>query len=130
MRNYTIVNIRESEDFAPKFGMPSELNAHFPKKELNCEIGAVGLERLAPGFRQPFGHRHKTQEELYVVVSGGGRVKLDDEIVEVRLWDVIRVAAPVMRNFEAGPDGLDVLAFGAPIAEENDGEIVMGWWTD
>ena len=130
MSDYTIVNIRESEDFAPKFGMPSELNAHFPKKELNCEIGAVGLERLAPGFRQPFGHRHKTQEELYVVVSGGGRVKLDDEIVDVRQWDVIRVAPPVMRNFEAGPDGIEVLAFGAPIAEENDGEIEMGWWTD
>ena len=130
MSDYAIVNIRESEDFAPKFGMPSELKAHFPKRELDCEIGAVGLERLAPGFRQPFGHRHKTQEELYVVVSGSGRLKLDDEIVDVRQWDVIRVAPPVMRNFEAGPDGLEVLAFGAPIAEENDGEIEMGWWTD
>ena len=130
MSDYTIVNIRESEDFAPKFGMPSELKAHFPKRELDCEIGAVGLERLAPGFRQPFGHRHKTQEELYVIVSGGGRVKLDDEIVDVRQWDVIRVAPPVMRNFEAGPDGIEVLAFGAPIAEGNDGEIEMGWWTD
>jgi mannose-6-phosphate isomerase-like protein (cupin superfamily) len=130
MSDYTIVNIRESEDFAPKFGMPSELKAHFPKRELDCEIGAVGLERLAPGFRHPFGHRHKTQEELYVVVSGSGRLKLDDEIVDVRQWDVIRVAPPVMRNFEAGPDGIEVLAFGAPIAEENDGEIEMGWWTD
>jgi mannose-6-phosphate isomerase-like protein (cupin superfamily) len=130
MSDYTIVNIRESEDFAPKFGMPSELKAHFPKQELDCEIGAVGLERLSPGFRQPFGHRHKTQEELYVIVAGSGRVKLDDEIVDVRQWDVIRVAPPVMRNFEAGPDGLEVLAFGAPIAEENDGEIEMGWWTD
>ena len=130
MSDYTIVNIRESEDFAPKFGMPSELKAHFPKRELDCEIGAVGLERLAPGFRHPFGHRHKTQEELYVVVSGSGRLKLDDEIVDVRQWDVIRVAPPVMRNFEAGPDGIEVLAFGAPIDEENDGEIEMGWWTD
>ena len=124
------MNIRESEDFAPKFGISSELKAHFPKRELDCEIGAVGLERLAPGFRQPFGHRHKTQEELYVIVAGSGRVKLDDEIVDVRQWDVIRVAPPVMRNFEAGPDGLEVLAFGAPIAEENDGEIEMGWWAD
>jgi len=130
MSDYTIVNIRESEDFAPKFGISSELKAHFPKRELDCEIGAVGLERLAPGFRQPFGHRHKTQEELYVIVAGSGRVKLDDEIVDVRQWDVIRVAPPVMRNFEAGPDGLEVLAFGAPIAEENDGEIEMGWWAD
>jgi mannose-6-phosphate isomerase-like protein (cupin superfamily) len=110
--------------------MPSELKAHFPKKELGCEIGAVGLERLAPGFRTPFGHRHKQQEELYVIVAGSGSVKLDDEIVPVRQWDVIRVPPQMMRNFEAGPDGLDVLAFGAPIGEENDGEIVPGWWAD
>ena len=130
MSDFTIVNIRESEDFAPRFGMPSELKAHFPKRELDCEIGAVGLERLAPGFRHPFGHRHKTQEELYVVVSGSGRLKLDDEIVDVRQWDVVRVPPQTMRNFEAGPDGLEVLAFGAPISDESDGEIVQGWWTD
>jgi mannose-6-phosphate isomerase-like protein (cupin superfamily) len=130
MSDYTIVNIRESEDFAPRFGMPDGMAAHFPKRELDCKIGAVGLERLAPGFRTPFGHRHKVQEELYVVVSGSGRVKLDGEIVDVRQWDVIRVPPETMRNFEAGPDGLEVLAFGAPIAEESDGEIVPGWWAD
>ncbi len=130
MSDYTIVNIRESEDLAPKFGMPSEMKAHFPKRELNCEIGAVSLERLGPGFRTPFGHKHKRQEELYVIVAGSGRVKLDDDIVDVRQWDVVRVGPETMRNFEGGPDGLEVLAFGAPIAEENDGEIVPGWWTD
>jgi mannose-6-phosphate isomerase-like protein (cupin superfamily) len=130
MSDYTIVNIREHENIAPKFGMPDDMEARFPKKELNCEIGAVGLETLGPGFRTPFGHKHKTQEELYVVVSGGGRVKLDDEIVDLRQWDVVRVAPDTMRNFEAGPDGMEVLAFGAPIAEESDGETVPGWWTD
>jgi mannose-6-phosphate isomerase-like protein (cupin superfamily) len=130
MAGYTIVNIRESEDFAPKFGMPAELEAHFPRKELDCKIGAVGLERLAPGFRTPFGHRHERQEELYVIVAGSGSVKLDEEIVPVRQWDVIRVAPETMRNFEAGPEGLEVLAFGAPISDENDGEIVPGWWAD
>ncbi len=130
MSDYTIVNIRESEDWAPKFGMPSGMKAHFPKRELGCTIGAVGLERLEPGFRTPFGHRHRQQEELYVIVAGSGSVKLDDEVVAVRQWDVIRVAPETMRNFEAGPDGLEVLAFGSPIAEESDGEIVPGWWTD
>jgi uncharacterized cupin superfamily protein len=124
MADYTIVNIRESEDFARKFGMPEELNAHFPRKELDCKIGGVGLERLAPGFRTPFGHRHKQQEELYVIVRGAGRVKLGDEIVD------IRVSPETMRNFEAGPDGLEVIAFGAPITEENDAETVPGWWAD
>jgi mannose-6-phosphate isomerase-like protein (cupin superfamily) len=130
MSDYTIVNILESENVAPGFGMPEGMAAHFPKKELDCKIGAVGLERLPPGVRTPFGHRHRDQEELYVVVSGGGRVKLDDEILDVRQWDVIRVSPETMRNFEAGPDGLEVLAFGAPIGDENDGEIEMGWWAD
>ena len=130
MSDYTIVNIREHENVAPKFGMPDDIEARFPRRELNCEIGAVGLETLGPGFRTPFGHKHKRQEELYVVVSGSGRVKLDDDIVDVKQWDVVRVPPHVMRNFEAGPDGIEVLAFGAPITDENDGEIVPGWWSD
>ena len=130
MSDYTIVNIREHENVAPKFGMPDEMEARFPRNALECEKGAVGLETLGPGFRTPFGHKHKRQEELYVVVRGGGRVKLDDEIVDIRQWDVIRVPPQVMRNFEAGDEGLEVLAFGSPIGEENDGELVPGWWTD
>ncbi|HST25803.1 MAG TPA: cupin domain-containing protein [Gaiellaceae bacterium] len=130
MSDYTIVNIREHEDIAPKFGMPEGMEARFPKQELGCEIGAVALETLAPGLRGPFGHRHKMQEELYVVVSGSGRVKLDDEIADLRQWDVLRVPPEVMRNFEAGPEGLEILAFGAPIADENDSELVADWWKD
>jgi uncharacterized cupin superfamily protein len=130
MSDYTIVNIRESEDWAPRFGMPPEMSARFPKRDLGCRIVGVGLEQLAPGFRTPFGHRHREQEELYVVVAGGGSVKLDDEVVPVRQWDVVRVGPETMRNFEAGPDGLEVLATGAPISEESDGEIVPGWWSD
>ena len=130
MSDYTIVNIREHENVAPKFGMPEGMEARFPRGQLGCEIGAVALETLAPGLRAPFGHKHKTQEELYVVVGGSGRVKLDDDIVDIRQWDVVRVPAEVMRSFEAGDDGLEVLAFGAPISEENDSELVPGWWTD
>jgi gentisate 1,2-dioxygenase len=130
MSDYTIVNLNEVEDSAPKFGLPAGIEARFPKHALGCNVGAVALQRLAPGFRTPFGHRHKHQEELYVIVAGSGSVKLDDEVVHVRQWDVIRVGPETMRNFEAGPDGLELLAFGAPIAEESDGEIVPGWWAD
>ena len=130
MSDYTIVNIREHEDVAPKFGMPEGMEARFPKRELGCEIGGLALETLAPGLRAPFGHKHKAQEELYVVVRGSGRVKLDDDIVDIRQWDVIRVPPQVMRNFEAGDDGLEILAFGAPIGDDNDSELVPGWWTD
>src|SRR5439155_7268827 len=123
MSDYTIVNLREAEDMAPKFGMAPEVEARFPKRELGCRIGAVSLQGLAPNARQPFGHRHANQEELYVILNGGGRVKLDDDVVEVRQWDAIRIAAPTMRALEAGPEGMEYLAYGAPIGEENDAEM-------
>jgi len=130
MSDYTVVNLREVENAAPKFGLPPEVEARFPKRALGCKTGAVSMQRLAPGARSPFGHRHGRQEELYVIVEGSGSMKLDDDLVELRQWDVIRVAPETMRAFEAGPDGIELLAFGTPIAEESDGEIVPGWWTD
>jgi len=130
MSDYTVVNLREVENAAPKFGLPPEVEARFPKRALGCKTGAVSMQRLAPGARSPFGHRHGRQEELYVIVEGSGSMKLDDDLVELRQWDVIRVAPETTRAFEAGPDGIELLAFGTPIAEESDGEIVPGWWTD
>jgi len=129
MSDYTIVNLYDSPDVAPG-RMPEGVEARFPKRELGCTVGAVGFEKLAPGVRFPFGHRHAKQEELYVVVEGGGRVKLDDEIRDVRRWDVVRVGPQTMRCFEAGPDGIAFLAYGATIGEESDSEIVPGWWDD
>jgi hypothetical protein len=130
MSDYTIVNLREAEDMAPKFGLAPEVEARFPKRELGCRIGAVSLQRLAPNARQPFGHRHASQEELYVLLDGGGRIKLDDDIIDVRQWDAIRIAAPTTRALEAGPEGMEYLAYGAPIGEENDAEMLQGWWSE
>lgn len=130
MTDYAIVNLGDVENVAPKFQMPEGIDVRFPKRLLGCTIGAVGVEKLSPGVRMPFGHTHSEQEELYVVVEGSGRFKIDDEIHDLRTWDVVRVGAGTMRNFEAGPDGITVIAFGAPISEEGDGEIVPGWWTD
>ena len=93
MSDYTIVNLREVEDSAPKFGLAPDLEARFPKRELGSTIGAVSLQRFAPNARSPFGHKHANQEELYVIIDGGGRVKLDDDVVDVRRWDAIRVAS-------------------------------------
>ena len=91
----------------------------------------VGVSRFtyAPGARMPFGHRHREQEEVYVIVGGSGRAKLDDEIVDVAEWDVIRVAPGVMRAFEAGPDGLDVVCVGGRRPEGGDTERDEGFWT-
>ena len=127
MSDYAKVNLREVEDMATKFGITG-LEARFPKRELGSTTGAVSLQRLAPNMRQPFGHRHAEQEEHYVVLEGSGRIMVDGEVVEVRAWDVVRFAAPVMRAVEAGPEGLEFLAFGAPLAERQDVENVEGWW--
>jgi mannose-6-phosphate isomerase-like protein (cupin superfamily) len=134
MSDYTVKNLKEDvEDMAPDFGLAPNMEARFATRQMGLENGGVGYERLEPGFRVPFGHRHKTQEEVYVILSGSGRVKLDDDIVDVKPWDVVRVPGNVTRNFEAGPDGLEILAFGAPHAGEDpqsEAEMEPGWWSD
>ncbi|HEU5477643.1 MAG TPA: hypothetical protein VFU64_07455 [Gaiellaceae bacterium] len=130
MSDYTIVNLGDVENVAPSFQMPEGMDVRFPRRMLGCKAGGVGVEKLAAGVRTPFGHTHSEQEEIYVVAEGSGRVKLDDEILELRTWDIVRVGPGVMRNFEGGPEGITYIAFGAPLGEENDGEIVPGWWTD
>jgi mannose-6-phosphate isomerase-like protein (cupin superfamily) len=131
MPKHTIVNLREVEDSAPKFGYSPDLEAHFASGDLEMENSGVSLQKLAPNFRLPFGHREKEQEELYVVVAGNGRAKLDDEIIEIRAWDALRVPAGVARQFEAGPEGMEYLAFGAPRTGEpsNKADVLPGWWT-
>jgi quercetin dioxygenase-like cupin family protein len=130
MADYTLKNLREIEDKAVPFGLAPALEARFASAELGLDNSGISYQRLAPGFRMPFGHKHKQQEELYVVVSGGGRIKLDDEIVELRQWDAIRVPKDTTRAIEAGPDGVEVLAYGAPATGPGDAETEPGWWTD
>ena len=90
----------------------------------------VSYFRYPPSFRAPFGHKHREQEEAYVVISGSGRLKLDDEIVDLRQWDVVRVSPEVVRGFESGPEGLEIIAVGANRPEGGDGEMINDWWTD
>ena len=134
MSDYTVKNLKQDvDDMAPQFGLAPNMEARFATRDLGVENGGVGYERLEPGFRVPFGHRHKTQEEIYVIVSGGGRVKLDDDIVDVKTWDVVKVPGNVTRAFEAGPDGLELVAFGAPHAGDDpqaEAEMEPGWWSD
>jgi quercetin dioxygenase-like cupin family protein len=124
---YAKVDLRELEDSAVAYGVEG-IEVRFSKRALDCTVGAVSLQRLAPGARSPWGHRHERQEELYVILAGEGWMNLDGELIDVRPWDAIRVAPGTMRAFEAGPDGLELLAYGAPIAEESDAKLVPGWW--
>lgn len=130
MPDYTIKNLLDVEDSAVAFGLSPGLEARFASGELGLTRLGVSYQRLAPGFRIPFAHKHAEQEELYVVLSGSGRLRLDDEVREVRARDAIRVEKDTMRNFEAGPEGLEFLAIGAPATGPGDAETVPGWWSE
>ena len=130
MSGYTKKNLRQDvENQAPKFGMPEELEARFGRTALGGETLGLSLMTLAPGFRIPFGHKHADQEEVYVVLRGSARVKVEDEIVELGERDAIRFDKDTMRAVEAGPDGVEYLAFGAG-DDPGDAEMVQGWWSD
>jgi uncharacterized cupin superfamily protein len=126
---FSKLNLAEVEDSAPKFGLGDVQQARFANGDLDVEQAGLAYHRLAAGKRQGFGHRHDRAEEIYVVLSGAGRVKLDDEIVEVGALDAVRVGPGVTRQFEAGPDGLEYLALGA-LADRDDFELLNDWWDD
>ena len=128
MGDFTVTNLKELENAAADRG--PDLEARFGRRHLNSEHLGVSYFRYAPGFKAPYGHRHREQEEVYVVVSGSGRIRLDDEIVEVGQWDAIRVAPRVVRAFEGGPEGLELVCIGADRPEEGDGELVKDFWTE
>ncbi|MCW3002581.1 MAG: cupin protein [Conexibacter sp.] len=120
--SYTIKNLRASEDMAPKFGFDAVQEARFAARDLGAEETGLALMRVKPGQRQAFAHRHEQAEEIYVILSGTGRIKLDDEIRGVAPLDAIRIAPGVARAFEAGDEGIEYLAFGPH--HEGDGEIM------
>jgi mannose-6-phosphate isomerase-like protein (cupin superfamily) len=121
--SYTIKNLKDVKDSAPEFGFEEKQEAHFAQKELEAESIGFAYEVVKPGKRQAFAHRHENAEEVYVVVGGSGRMKLDDDVKEVSRLDAIRVAPGVLRTFEAGDDGLELVVFGPP--HEGDGELVF-----
>jgi mannose-6-phosphate isomerase-like protein (cupin superfamily) len=129
MSGFTKTNLRDVENQAPKYGMPEELEARFARSALEGRTLGLSLTTLAPGFRVPFGHKHAAQEEVYVVVRGSARVKVDDEIVELAQWDAIRFDENTMRAVEAGPEGVEYLAFGAG-DDPADAELVPNWWSE
>jgi mannose-6-phosphate isomerase-like protein (cupin superfamily) len=130
MSGYTKKNLKQDvENAAPKFDMPSEMEARFGRRALEGESLGLSHMKLEPNFRIPFGHKHAGQEEVYVIVRGSARIKVEDEIVELGEWDAIRFDVDTMRNVEAGPDGVEYLAFGAG-DDPRDAEMVPGWWSD
>ncbi|HYX78826.1 MAG TPA: cupin domain-containing protein [Solirubrobacterales bacterium] len=125
---YTVKNLAEVEDSATGFGYGELQEARFASSDLETDRTGFSFHRVKPGKRQGFAHRHENAEEVYVVLSGSGRVKLDDEVLPIERLDAIRVAPAVTRQFEGGPEGLELLVFGP--RHEGDGELVHGWWSD
>ena len=131
---FTLRNLKEDlEDVGPGFDGAAGLEFRLATKALELDRSGLSYQRIPPDCRFPYGHTHKQQEEVYVVVRGSGRMKLDDEIVDVEEWDVVRVPPGTWRGYEAGPDGLEILVFGAPnLGEDPRGDVEgqRGWWSD
>ena len=126
--SFTIKNLRDVQDIAPRFGFDEVQEARFPREDLESESVGLAFHRIKPGCRQAFAHRHQQAEEIYVVLSGRGRIKLDDEVREIQPMDAIRVSPAIARAFEAGPDGIELLVFGPRHA--GDGEVLSGDFWD
>jgi mannose-6-phosphate isomerase-like protein (cupin superfamily) len=129
---FTLRNIKgDLEDIGPGFGGAPDLEFRAATEALGLERSGLSYQRVPPGTRFPFGHTHRKQEEIYVVVRGSGRMKLDDEIVELREWDAVRVPPGTWRGYEAGPEGLEILVIAAPSEPQRDDvEGERDWWAD
>lgn len=128
MTGFAIVNLKEIEDSSGD--RAPGIEGRFARKHLGSEHLGVSYFRYAPGVRSPMAHSHREQEEAYVVINGSGRVRLDDEVRDVRQWDVIRVSPATVRAFEAGSDGLELIALGSDRPEGGDGLPAPTAWVD
>jgi mannose-6-phosphate isomerase-like protein (cupin superfamily) len=131
---FTRMNLKaDLEDVGSNFDGAPDLEFRLATKALELEQSGLSYQRIPPNYRFPYGHTHQEQEELYVVVRGSGRMKLDDEIVDVGEWDVVRVPPGTWRGYEAGPEGLEILVVGAPnLGEDPRGDVEgrRDWWAD
>ena len=128
--SYTHKNLQEVEDHAPKFGLSEIGEARFATAALDAEQTGLAFHRIKPGKRQAFSHTHDEAEEVYVVIAGSGRAKLDDEVVELKPLDALRIAPPVKRSLEAGDDGLEFVAFGPRFEGDGDMDFESDFWGD
>jgi mannose-6-phosphate isomerase-like protein (cupin superfamily) len=132
--SFTQKNLKaDLEDVGSNFDGAPDLEFRLATKALGLEQSGLSYQRIPAGYRFPYGHTHAEQEEVYVAVRGSGRMKLDDEIIELKEFDVVRVPPGTWRGYEAGPEGLEILVFGAPNLGENPRDDVQGqrdWWAD
>ena len=131
---FTVKNLKaDLDDVGSNFDGAPDLEFRLATKALELEESGLGYQRIPPNYRFPYGHTHQTQEEVFVVLSGSGRIKLDEEIIDLKAWDAVRIPPGTWRGYEAGPDGLEILVIGAPNLGDTPRDDVEGrrdWWTD
>jgi len=131
MPGYTVKNLREVDNQGVHFGLDeNDMEIRMAKDPLECSHAGISYVKLGPGWRAPFGHTHKMQEEIYVLVGGSARMKVDDEVVDLDPFTAVRISPEVMRSYEGGPDGAELIVIGAPKTGGGDANTVQGWWTD
>jgi mannose-6-phosphate isomerase-like protein (cupin superfamily) len=128
MSDYTKLNLKDEVEDMAVGRMPPGIEAHFAREALGCRQSGVTYYKLEPDFHPPFGHKHNAQEEIYVVISGSARIKLDDEEIELGPLDAIRIAPDATRAVKSGSEGCEMIAYGAPKTEQQDAEMLRGWW--
>ena len=130
MSGYTKLNLKSEVPDMAEGRMPPGIEAHFAKEALDCEKSGVTYFKLGPDFHPPFGHTHEQQEEIYVVISGSARIKVEDEEIDLGTLDAIRLAPDAARALKGGPEGCEVIAFGAPKPPGQDAQMLPGWWEE
>jgi mannose-6-phosphate isomerase-like protein (cupin superfamily) len=131
MSDYTHLNLKDDvDDQAPNFGLAPNLEFRMARVPLEMENAGVSYLRIGPGFRMPFGHKHKQQEEVYVLVNGSAKIKIEDDVHELKQWDAVRLHRDTMRGFEGGPEGAEFIAIGAPNTGPGDADMTQDWWSD
>jgi mannose-6-phosphate isomerase-like protein (cupin superfamily) len=129
MPTYTKLNLTDVKDLAPEYGMQERVEARFARQALGAQRIGLAHYRVAPGQRLGFGHRHGESEEMYVVLGGSGRFRVGDDVLDVGLRDVVYCPPDAMREWEGGPEGMELLAFGAH-SEGEEQHMEHGWWAD
>lgn len=124
MADYTVVNLHELENMSVKFGHDKDMEARFATKPLQLKASGLGMQKVLPGRTIPFKHKHAEQEEVFIIVAGEGAILIDDESVELKTWDAVRVPPEAVRTVRAGPRGLDMIIVGAPYNGDNDSIFV------
>lgn len=122
--DYTVVNLRELENMALKYGHGGDMEARFATKPLQLQKSGLGFQKVLPGRTIPFKHAHTQQEEVFIIIAGSGKILLDDETIDLKTWDAVRVPPEVVRQVKGGPDGLEMIIVGAPYDGTNDTKMI------